>query len=346
LRLDENLLVAIHPFAASNDEDFTTEILVFLLNRLQSLRTDLFSEIVSCLTCDLLIPGDQPADKLKVTSQSHTEYGRPDIQMVSNSVLIYIEVKTGARLGPSQLERYRRALDDSDKNTKLLFLLSRKPYEISEPLDGAVRWMTVGKVLNSQIEMCDPGSEERFLLKQITGFLEYRRLHVHPPASEVSTLLEAYIEREGKNSIFNKSRIRSFESLDGIEELIPLQQLLSTLEETIKNVQPAAKVSLDSAKTSWQKTPWVGLNVDGLYFLFVYLDNPDVVHFETWKVPIDPRKFGGQSGSIFVSYGDPKWTDYLDLQDLDFYSKAADQKFNTLEDFYSRCLAVKDSLIG
>lgn len=341
MKFDENLLVAVYPFATNQYENFTTEVLVFLLNRLKDIRFDLFAELLSTLTCGMFQP--TPASgPLEVFTQTDTDFGRPDIHIRSDKVLIYVEVKTGAALGPSQLERYRAALAESDKETRLLFLLSRRAFESSEALDGAVRWMTIGRLIQSQAERCTQGSEEEFLLHQVAGFLAYRRLLVTPPTSEVSQTLAAYLERSGASSIFMKGRVRSIDRLSEVEALVPLSQLLQTLDSVVHSVLPDAKTSLDSGKSSWEGSPWIGINVNSSHFLFVYLDDPDIVQFETWKPPVDPSKAKDVPGNVMLAYGDYKWTNSFDPQKANpnYFTINSDERMELLEAFYSECLDV------
>lgn len=345
MRFDKNLLVAVYAAAGSQYENFTTEALVFLLNRLRSIRFDLFAELVSVLTAGQYTP-EEISSAPAVTSQSNTEVGRPDIEVSSADVLIYIEVKTGSPLGPSQLQRYRTALDQSGKSTKLLLLLSRRAHDVSGPLDGAVRWMTIGRLIQLQASSCQIGSEERFLLEQVSGFLEYRRLLVNPPTSDVSTGLASYLERTSPKSIFDIGRVRSYERFDEVEELAALGNLLQSMESAVRNVHPNAKIKLDSGKRSWQGPAWVGLNVNSKHFFFVYLDNPDVVQVESWRPPVDPGKADGQPGNVAPAHGDFVWFDTIDLQDpeVGFYMKSPEEKALILEGFYRQSLEVLESI--
>jgi hypothetical protein len=152
--------------------------------------------------------------------------------------------------------------------------------------------------------------------------------------------------REKEKSIFYQGMIRSLRPLEDQIELKPLKDLLELMETALRNTFPEANIKVGSGITSWKGSGWIGLNVNNMdYFFVVYLQEADILVFETFNIEIDPVKLADQPGRIFESYGKKRWENTLDCgaADLDFFGKSAHEQLTMLEQFLEECKLILDA---
>jgi hypothetical protein len=119
------------------------------------------------------------------------------------------------------------------------------------------------------------------------------------------------------------------------------------MELALRKVIPEASIRLWSGTQSPKGGGWIGFNInESQHYLILYLEEADVVVFETFHHKIDPGKFVQQPGEIFESYGDMRWMMELDLvsPEIDFYSKPFDEQMKILENFIVESLCIADEL--
>lgn len=206
---NDNLLLGLHRWAARQDENYTTEALVFVLNHLLLHEPGSARSILERITDGFLKVGDLGINRIRITTQTTIAEGRPDIEISAPEHLIYIEVKVDAALEATQLERYRRGLAGSGVTNTQLILLSR--YAISakssEQPDRSLRWYQVSAMLEDELRsgLKDPASG--YLVRQFVEFLQARNMSSRRAASAVSQGLWEYLDREGA-LLFMQKRIR------------------------------------------------------------------------------------------------------------------------------------------
>ena len=142
-------------------------------------------------------------------------------------------------------------------------------------------------------------------------------------------------------------RAHSLEALRQIPKLVPLADLLGSVKAAILAIRPKAKVSLWSGKSGWQGSAWIAYNVDKAdVFAALYLHEPDVLAFESWKRRINPALVKEGQGSLFTSYGRQRWMRTLDLAapDLGFYAALQPTQQAILEEFLRDCFRMLDEI--
>ena len=122
-----NLLINLHRWAFKQDENFTTESFVHLLNHLLTDEPKIAIRILRKLTDDFLRLKLADVTNVQIIAQPITDLGRPDIEISIGNYLVYIEVKVESEINENQLKRYRKVLKGfEDKQTKLI-VLSKYP---------------------------------------------------------------------------------------------------------------------------------------------------------------------------------------------------------------------------
>ena len=172
---EDNLLVALHRWASSQDENFITEAFAHLLRHLLSHEPRVGVELLRFLTKGRLRVTEDEAAKVAVTTQVETAEGTPDIELRTPDHLACVEVKVESGLGPRQLERYRRILNGSGVANTTLVLLTRYPVETDEKPDHALLWYAVAENLRETLRTTAWDSPvSRHLAEQFVGLLKAR----------------------------------------------------------------------------------------------------------------------------------------------------------------------------
>jgi hypothetical protein len=346
--MENNLLKRLHTYASYQDENFTTESFVHLIEYLRRNEYKSLSMIVRKVTGGKIQLDDYIAEDISIVTQVTTAEGRPDIEISGPDFIIFIEVKVDSGEGDRQLERYRNAISSDKREKQLLILLSRFPHKVEEDiLDFNIQWIEIGDWLREEIVRRNLGETSQYLIDQFTKFLQFRGLMFLPTRSRVSEFLKFYLEREKSNSIFHQGPVRSLDSLDQHIELMPLKQLLEKMEIALTNVFPDANIKVGSGITSRKGGGWIGLNINYMAFFFLlYLQDADTLIFETFNHEIDPNKFINLSGQIFESYGSKKWMNELDIatEEIDFFSKSSNEQLSKIEIFLEKCLDVVEQI--
>jgi hypothetical protein len=349
-----NLLIALHRYASSQDENFATESFVHLLRhllshdpvvglRLISRLIDAESESSEAINLNATSP-----DLIRVNTQVTLDEGRPDIEIAWPDYLVYVEVKVDSMLGHDQVERYLRALHLSSVPHALLVLLSRYPLGLENSAGvRETRWYHLGHWLSDESDGPTLAETSRYLIRQFCAFLTYRGLMTAVPRTPISAGVRAYLAGGDQGNLLLGGRIRSLRLLDGHDDLRPLQEVLALLRMAIKRVRPKSSVKLGAGSKGWNGSAWLSYNINNLdFFAGIYLNEPDRVVFDTYGWPIDPTRHNGQMGELYESNGKTHWANTLDLASpaVGFFEMTDDEKVGTVIAFLQDSFAYAESL--
>jgi len=148
-------------------EDFTTELLVEMLNNLPALKKEFCNDFLGL-----------ESDTFMITSQARYGNSIVDIEIKGENEICFIENKVNSKEGfgfdkdsnnwISQLEKYSKILDGFDKNiynTKLIYCTKRnEPKEFTKHSFKAIKWYHIAQFL-------EPFAEEK-LVKLFIDFLK------------------------------------------------------------------------------------------------------------------------------------------------------------------------------
>ena len=97
-----NLLINLHRWAFKQDENFTTESFVHLLNHLLKVAPQTAIPILRKLTDNFLRLDVSEIANVQIITQAITDLGRPDIEISVRNYLGYIEVKVESEINENQ----------------------------------------------------------------------------------------------------------------------------------------------------------------------------------------------------------------------------------------------------
>jgi hypothetical protein len=168
-----NLLINLHRWAFKQDENFTTESFVHLLNHLLVDEPKIAIRMLRKLTNDFLRFKVAEVINVQIIVQPITDLGRPDMEISIGSYIVFIEVKVEAEINEHQLKRYKNALKKyKDKKTKLI-VLSKYPAssDLKIKPDLAVRWFQVADWLEKELRSDKIKPLSRFFIEQFIGWM-------------------------------------------------------------------------------------------------------------------------------------------------------------------------------
>lgn len=249
-----NIFSALSKYNSAKNENYLTEAFVFILNHLLQNDRPLCLPILEilCVNNDEYSFGID--EEISITTQETTEFGRPDIQILTPDKLIYIEVKHDSGLGDKQLDNYNQALIKYGLNktiTRLIFL-SRFPSDLpesSEKPNKHVHWYEIYNIL-SKYQTKD--QVIKFLIQSFMEFLEVKKMSVQKV---------------------------TWEYIKGVTAFKDLINMLGVAIE-------AAGLTIYQKTAGWE---WMGYYIeDNNNFLGVYYDTPLFISFGTtingkWK---------------------------------------------------------------
>ena len=345
---NENLFFNLHRWAVRQDENFTTEAYVYLLNHLFKYEPTIATNIIRKMTDGFLDLKKDQTEKINITTQTIIDEGKPDIEISTDEFLIFVEVKIDSEIGENQLMKYKDSLNNTKNKKTRLILLSRYPLTSSingEP-DYAIRWYQIADWLENELENDQINAVSKYFIDQFYGFLKKRNLTISKVKSEVSKGLKSYQKRFGDIAESLK-RMRSFEKMNSDKDLHPLRDLLKLMDQALTSIETETKPRLESGK---MKGGWAGYVFDRLkYALCVYYSQPENLVFETFNLKINPNKYDGELGVIWQEGKKLRWRNELNLADLDiqFFSSTKKTQLKIIEDFlkqsyqYSKTISEK-----
>ncbi len=311
--IENNLLVNLHKLAKRQDENFHTEALVHLLRHLVQYDRASAVKILKKITGETL-----DLERISIITQAVTTKGhRPDIEISTQNHLIYIEVKVKSGLGKDQLDRYRKALDESNFNNTNLILLTKNPLlldEDEEKADLNIRWYQIAEWLEDELEddIVEKGSS-RYLIKQFLDFLKERGMTLEQVSAEFTS--EEF--KQGINS---------------------LQNLMDMLNKSLRLADNTLSIKLDA------DLEWVGyyFKIDSdWYWVGISYDVPNVLQFGT-EAEITEDDLKKLDLGYISPEDDNMWMYDLNLEELSFFELPKAKQLEHLENFINKSLgAVK-----
>ncbi|REJ86769.1 MAG: hypothetical protein DWQ34_26165 [Planctomycetota bacterium] len=259
--------------------------------------------------------------EVKISTQTTTDSGRPDIEIRTSDCLIYVEVKDESGLGVRQLERYQLELNRSGFARTCLVLLTRYPMDRAAICDQVVqrRWIHIGTFLETQLKTnAISDASTYFLTTQFVEFLQFKGLAM----AKVGTI-EADVVRS-------------------------LRNLCEMLAEA------ASRLDVSSKRSFYWPEMWMGLNLDGQTFsVGFYMESADLIEFLTGVYSVDRHAaqfedFGKVVASELPEWtqGDWRWRNTLDLSanEGEFYKLTAGEQLQRIEGFLSNSLQTARSI--
>jgi hypothetical protein len=311
-----NLFLRLHKWAARQDENFCTEALVLVLQRLLDHQPEVGVSLLEVLTAGLLCVPVREAAKVELQTQVVTTEGRPDIGIRWADHLVVVEVKVEAELHDRQLGDYRILCKKSGVGHSCLVLLTRYPPTIpdSEELPRLVRWYHVADTIDKVLQdgpILDPAT--RYLCEQFTGFLRARNMVVE------------------KVSWHMPDGLRSWGNF--------LKMLLEAAAACKVSATMKGAVDKDS----------IGVKFDGKYYVSVGYETPETLWFST-STRIDREeasKLGvGEVAEASWVPGRYRWwrSAELDSEPIHFFARSKVSQMQWLEGFLRECLAQAHSI--
>ena len=127
--IEDNFFFNLHRLATSQDENFITESLAFLLRYMITNELEAGKSLLSSITCNRLNVSLHELVTVDVKTQVSTEEGKPDVVISTDDHLIFLEVKVDSSFGHRQLERYRNQLQKSGYLNTSLLVLTRYSFD-------------------------------------------------------------------------------------------------------------------------------------------------------------------------------------------------------------------------
>jgi hypothetical protein len=171
-----NIFVSLSKYNSPVDENYLTEAFVFLLNSLLENDPSACLDILRRLCLNESDYDFRNDENIAISTQETTEHGRPDIKISSPNKLIYIEVKHDSGLGDKQIERYKKALNVSNVETKKVILLTKFGIDFAEGQekpDKYVRWF---EIYNWLSKLKVENEIDKYLIKSFSNFLEVKNM--------------------------------------------------------------------------------------------------------------------------------------------------------------------------
>lgn len=250
-----DIFSALYRWAHRQDENFTTEAFVYLLNHLLG-HERACGEALVRLLCFPEDPTSHVGGRIhEITTQWVTEEGTPDIRIESDALVAFIEVKKGSGLARDQLGRYRRILaKQAEGRATRLGLLTVYPMGVQEDEerpDSHARWDQVADLLG-KLELSQELS--KYLVDEFLSFL--------------------------RGQVMTVQRV-SWEYMAGTKALCDLTNMIGKAVE-------GARIPIHQCSGAWG---YRGYYLDGKkYWVGVYLETPQQIVFETVESRVDAAK--------------------------------------------------------
>lgn len=291
---NNNLLISLHKWSSNQDENFITEVLVYLLNYYLLYEYDSSISIIKRITNGKLSLTDNDLSSLLITTQAHTHKGIPDIRIENNFFLGFIEVKVDSNFGSDQLSRYKAILSASNKQTGLISLTryDHEQHGADISPDYAIRWHEISDWL-SKLQLTNIVS--KFLTKEYIKLLEHRGLAM--------------------NQV-------SWQLTEGVRAL---KNVLDMLGEAIS----ACGLKIYSKSGAWQ---WMGYYIeDKRLFAGVYYDNAGQIVINT-EVELNDDRPNDPDIGLYQNGGWRNIIE-LGSEDVHFFSRSKASQLACLEKF-------------
>ena len=301
-----NLLILLQKWARKQDENFLTEILVFLLNHYAQNEPQSAIQLIKWITQDMLALPEKDLSVLIIEAQHHTAEGSPDIRIETPNFICFIEVKVDSDFGSGQLATYKKLLDAYKGKKSALITLTRYKYELhkaDKAPDIDFRWHQLSDWLDKLMPSFKKDGISEFITKQYIQLLKNRGVAME----QINWQL--------------------------VEGLRAFRNIVAMLEEAIGADKITRKAS------TWE---YRGYYVCDKFLVGMFYDKPHEIIFSTYYAQlIDDRPEDLKLGEYVEIANQKNWRNYLDLtsEEIHFFSLSKTRQLTCLEKF------VTDSLI-
>ncbi len=247
---DQNIFIPLHNLANQQDENFLTEIFVYLLNHYLKYEKQAALLLIKRMTDNKIKIVETELIGLDISTRAKTEEGVPDIYVFSKNVLIFIEVKVDSDFGWKQLSKYKEVLEKSEKIT-MLITLTRYHHKLHNPdiePDYGFRWHHLSDWLNE----LDLNLEiSRFLTNQYIELLKHRGVAMEKT---------------------------NWQLVEGVKSL-------KNLVDMIGEALSSASIQIHSKSGAWK---WMGYYIEEKkFFVGIYYDTPNFIFLNTEVALLD-----------------------------------------------------------
>jgi len=306
--MGENVFSALSKYDSASEENYLTEAFVFLVNRLLDRDRPVGIQLLTNLCVDSDEFFFDPSEPISIVTQVGTEQGRPDIEISTRDKLIYIEVKHDSGLGPTQLQRYKKALEESGVDVTKLILLTRFSIELNDEETQLCRHVKWFEVYNWLTEAEPEDAVSQYLARAFLDFLEEKQMSMQKVGWEY------------------------------IKGVPALGNLMNMIEVAIKN----ASLSIHQRSAGWE---WKGIYLDkGNYFCGVYYTDPLSLVFELQLEAKPSEEILAASGYRYDRTAGRKPYFALDLEATHFFALNKDEQLETIATFLEKVYATAQKL--
>ncbi len=179
-----NLFLNLHKWARSQDENFTTDAFVCVLDHLTKYERRAAGTILGKLFGCLLTEDD--CDEIRIETQKRANGSQPDICIERrNRFRAFIEVKVEGPVDWAQLKRHRNNLDGNASPARRFLVLLTRDADTSSTVnvDSSIRWHEVAEWLAGEIEAMQPVG--KYLSEQFIDFLRERKMTIEQVRKEL-----------------------------------------------------------------------------------------------------------------------------------------------------------------
>lgn len=314
-----NILIALRKWACvkQQEENYFTEILIFLLRQLLANEPDLGAKLLSELTDVAEIELCNNARLIKIQAQYMCDAGRPDIDIQWPGHHYFVEIKVKAIPDEEQIKRYQGELrNQSPDIVSGVTILSHRHAPFDCATDVPVtrkRWSQIGDVLEILLQQASQ-PETRLWIGQYLGLIK-----------EQGLMLE---------------RVTS--------EMVPGLLAWNHLCEIIVRAAEKCKLNLGAWRGAYDY--WGYTAKDNSFYIGGDWCDPHQIYFATHELAIQ-GKVGDQvdNGTVQTykgATGDRRWIRFLDLTDQDgaFFKLSKDEQLNCINAFLSECVATMNKI--
>jgi len=259
-----NLFIPLHKLAIRQDENFLTEILVFLLNHYVQYEPESAVWLIKRITNDKLVLSEKDLRILSVEAQHHTQMGVPDIKIETPNFICFIEAKVDSDFGEGQLKDYKSVLGECQKEKE----------SIGETLE--TKLITLTRYTNKD-HKADMEPDFGFSWHQLSDWLD----NLIPNAKSDGTEFPSFKKKDGFSVFITQQYIQFLKNRGVAMEKINWQ-LVGGLRE-FRNILDMIKEAIG---TRSRRTPSIGQGRGGYYdenkkfFVGIPMDKPEELIFQ------------------------------------------------------------------
>lgn len=290
------LFSSLSRWASRQDENFTTEVFVFVLRFLLKSEPAIAKSLLTKL-CGFDFDTDECNSDISISTQQTFAEGRPDIQITTSKLLAFVEVKKESGLQETQIARYRKAIDRLCGNRQAkLILLTQYPVQncvTSQGLDLHWRWQDVADWM---VDVRLQSETAQYLCSQFVSYLK------------------------GENMVFDKVDWHYIEGYKAFRNLIAM---IAKALETCNVNQVKTSAGIDWTGFYLDKELWVGIPHYRHNMILIEIQPKAQIDLDKLKHQTEVHEVGGKN-EIRLD---------LEAEDLAFFSKGKDAQLTVIVDF-------------